>query len=141
MNESSSSENPNTRKVIKKMTNLGIEYLKMWVSALRSGLFRQGTGALKNQDCNGETTFCCLGVLREVFLDDKVIASGYSAVEETRSNIIYRELGEFLGRQQVGILVAMNDSGESFERIADEIETMFPEIKKTQGVEDGKDNN
>lgn len=35
------------------------EIKKRWVAALRSGDYKQGTGALRNAD----NKFCCLGVL------------------------------------------------------------------------------
>jgi hypothetical protein len=37
---------------------------KLWVEALRSGKYKQGTGQLRRLDEDtGEMTFCCLGVL------------------------------------------------------------------------------
>jgi hypothetical protein len=39
------------------------EFKKLWIEALRSGEYQQGTSAL---NANGK--FCCLGVLCEVFI-------------------------------------------------------------------------
>ena len=39
------------------------EIKKLWVAALRSGIYKQGTGCLRNS----ENQFCCLGVLDDVF--------------------------------------------------------------------------
>jgi hypothetical protein len=39
---------------------------KKWVAALKSGKYKQGKCSLKNTD----NTYCCLGVLCEVFIDE-----------------------------------------------------------------------
>lgn len=41
-------------------------FKQMWVRALRSGKYKQATGALRNED-----GFCCLGVLCDVYDSDK----------------------------------------------------------------------
>lgn len=41
-----------------------------WLTALRSGEYRQGTGALKDSTRNA---YCCLGVLCEIAVKDGVI--------------------------------------------------------------------
>jgi len=40
-----------------------------WLKALRSGKYKQGTGALYNPE---ENSFCCLGVLNHVALDGHI---------------------------------------------------------------------
>ncbi len=48
------------------MTN--IDLIDEWVTALESGTYNQGCGALKRQD-EYRTSYCCLGVLCEVAKD------------------------------------------------------------------------
>jgi hypothetical protein len=45
-----------------------------WVAALRSGEYKQGKGVLHNQDSN---TYCCLGVLCDLFVKEKNIRDAY----------------------------------------------------------------
>lgn len=47
------------------------EVAKKWVSALRSGKYKQGKAALKYTTKNGVTRHCCLGVLCELYNQDK----------------------------------------------------------------------
>ncbi len=44
-------------------TKLVSSVKKLWIDALRSGKYQQGTHALHNGDCN---TFCCLGGLCDI---------------------------------------------------------------------------
>lgn len=39
------------------------EVKKLWVEALRSGKYEQTTGALESIDAQGNSSYCCLGVL------------------------------------------------------------------------------
>jgi hypothetical protein len=43
------------------------EIAERWCTALRSGKYRQGTGTLR-QVTEGQVTFCCLGVLTDLYL-------------------------------------------------------------------------
>lgn len=43
------------------------EIKKLWVEALRSGKYKQGTGRLSRVDDNGVTRMCCLGVLCDLY--------------------------------------------------------------------------
>jgi hypothetical protein len=43
------------------------EIAERWCTALRSGKYRQGTGTLR-QVTVGQVTFCCLGVLTDLYL-------------------------------------------------------------------------
>lgn len=47
------------------------EVAKKWVSALRSGKYTQGKKALKYKTKNNVTRHCCLGVLCELYNQDK----------------------------------------------------------------------
>ena len=42
------------------------EIKKQWVDALRSGKYKQYKGALRGINKNGDTSYCCLGVLCEL---------------------------------------------------------------------------
>lgn len=41
---------------------------KDWVNALRSGEYKQQTGTLATDDLNGNSKFCCLGVLCDMYV-------------------------------------------------------------------------
>lgn len=101
------------------------ELRKKWVEALRSNKYRQGMGYLRTQD-----SYCCLGVLCDV----------YGVVWEfDREQCSWEAHGKksvcpFLVQQAVGMctpeglfdggtLARMNDRGDSFEEIADVIES------------------
>jgi hypothetical protein len=40
---------------------------RKWITALRSGEYEQGAGNLKAKDDEGNVSFCCLGVLRDLY--------------------------------------------------------------------------
>ena len=94
---------------------------KTWCDALRSGKYKQGTRRL----C-GDDKWCCIGVAADVLLDDFWIWSerdrawciaGNSA---TLSDAWLKKI-DLEWERQVG-LVEMNDTGSSFDEIADWIE-------------------
>lgn len=39
---------------------------RKWIAALRSGKYKQGDGALRAEQADGEERWCCLGVLASV---------------------------------------------------------------------------
>ena len=48
------------------------EVKELWVKALRSGKFEQGTEFLVSEDPDGsDTQYCCLGVLCELYVNEK----------------------------------------------------------------------
>ena len=88
-----------------------------WVTALRSGKYRQGHGQLRSED----DKFCCLGVLCVVTgVDTKLRASGnYLFFAPDKALRVSRLGGEAEAR-----LVRMNDSERrTFVEIADYIES------------------
>lgn len=106
------------------------EIKKLWIGALRSGQYKQGKGHL----CQNNR-YCCLGVLYDVGVD------GYWHRTEAFSENEWGVIGENgIGPQlwsgclpphvefelDIGHwaqqLISMNDSGKSFEEIADFIE-------------------
>lgn len=42
-----------------------------WVKALRSGNYKQTTGALMKKRTDGKMGFCCLGVLCDIYIKEK----------------------------------------------------------------------
>lgn len=105
------------------------ENAKKWVAALRSGDYKQGQNYLCRDDC-----YCCFGVACELFLE-----SGGDLEKDSTKRVksyknltgtLPRDVQNWLGLQtQRGIysslgnsLEALNDSGFSFNQIADIIE-------------------
>ena len=90
-----------------------------WVSALRSGKYKQGRGYLRNK----EDLYCCLGVLCNIINPDK-----WSYIKENEVYIYYnniydaRELYQLKDDDQ-SMLIGLNDEDYlSFSEIADIIE-------------------
>ena len=104
-----------------------------WLEALRSGEYQQGTGRLRGTDSEGQSKFCCLGVLADLmgadwsddsdpctlcYLDGKEVTSWGGVLEAGRPA---EGLGG-VGYSMRCTLATMNDTGETFEEIADYIE-------------------
>lgn len=91
---------------------------KVWVEALRSGEYKQGTGQLYNYDHN---QYCCLGVLASV-AGWNISADGtnvYGQGDRPGYATIFRVLGKDMPTK----LWMMNDrEKKSFNEIADYIE-------------------
>jgi|SRR5688572_25661727 hypothetical protein len=101
---------------------------KLWVTALRSGAYKQGTAGLRF-----ESSFCCLGVLCD--LHSK---AAFVAWEQDEESGIYRYMGETivlpkevcawagLETQNPAVpkifLTTQNDARRSFKRVAGMIE-------------------
>ena len=92
-----------------------------WLEALRSGNYKQGHGTLHKND-----TYCCLGVLCEVAAlgwddggDGYFLVSGTSSQDYLPSSFA---LDADMSDDDQQELTDMNDSGDSFEEIADYIE-------------------
>jgi hypothetical protein len=97
-----------------------------WVAALKSGKYKQGHGALHSIQDDNET-FCCLGVLCEVFMDE---GNGLD-VGRTQNNFVKyngqtsyppKEVREWAGMCHVSgrasnanyCVAAINDTADSF---------------------------
>ena len=95
---------------------MNAELKSKWVSALRSGRFKQGKRYLRNGD-----KYCCLGVLCSLVRPDETPDSpvgtwgGYQGLPGTDVPI---GLKPYVARA----LATMNDEGASFEEIANCIE-------------------
>lgn len=106
-----------------------------WIAALRSGEYKQGKGALQK-----EGAFCCLGVLGDCMpelvhwkqtaaLNKLLVASNvevghYDHSGATIPNVVREKIGLSNGDQ--AHLMYQNDSGASFQEIADWIEKNIP---------------
>jgi hypothetical protein len=110
---------------------------KLWVEALRSGKYKQGVHHL----CLGDK-YCCLGVACEIYakyhtLDRKLTEDNIMVYKEPTNSREYvtslppavqgwlnltTEFGEFFSKQPA-TLSGQNDTGLSFDEIADLIES------------------
>ena len=108
------------------------EIADKWATALRSGEYKQQTGALANAD---RTQHCCLGVLCELAIEDGVdlnarpgaygiaMFGGYPSVLP----LVVREWSRVQTKNGIlgtgrGSLMNLNDDGKTFSEIADTIE-------------------
>lgn len=103
------------------------EWKQKWVEALRSGEYKQGKYGLRSAD----DAFCCLGVLCDLIeptrwqldKDRAQYTNGYAANEHA-VGILPDDISSALGldRGEQAVLGTMNDTGNSFNDIADWIE-------------------
>jgi hypothetical protein len=120
-----------------------------WCAALRSGDYIQGDETLKHVDDEGLATHCCLGVLTELYaVENGIVFTGIESELKAASDIkdltipnlhsdeylcpavmewagLDRNDPAVYGQGVDGTLAAMNDSGYSFEQIADVIEAQL----------------
>ena len=94
-----------------------------WLTALRSGSYKQGKHYLHNGD-----NFCCLGVLCHLNKDRfDVTQTGtvtrYDGCYQLLPSVLREELG--LDIETLDELVSMNDGGKSFTEIANYLEKYF----------------
>lgn len=102
----------------------------IWVKALRSGNYEQGSGNLQNM--NG---FCCLGVLCDlgskngvttIKTDDRLVGNYLS---NQKSIVSWSGVGSTKGDFGDGVSLAdLNDGGTNFNELADLIEKHWPEL-------------
>jgi hypothetical protein len=123
------------------------EIKEQWVSALRSGKYKQGNGALRNI----KDEFCCLGVLCDIVapekweLNNKTLLYGIDNKSKyLETAVLFSEIRELTGVELTCVgeygefegsvsynnidhdnLVSLNDEGMSFEEIANVIEEKF----------------
>ena len=106
------------------------DVMEKWVTALRSGEYKQGTATLKE-----DSTYCCLGVLCEI--------SPLGESNWERYDLPTREVMDWAGLQtgagvlpkfyrakkiRVDKLIDLNDLGLSFKQIANIIERNYREL-------------
>jgi len=111
------------------------EAIEEWVEALRSGQYEQGVHHLRNKD----ETYCCLGVVCDLFKEE--VGGEWKEEDNMRNNYTFNipkskisyygdeympdTVVKYLGLDEDFLndtLTEMNDSGRSFEEIADKIE-------------------
>lgn len=102
---------------------------KKWVAALRSGEYKQGKGCL----CDVKNRYCCLGVACRVYAEE---VNGL-IITETRDSInfdghhkclpeqvrMWLGLTHRYGEFGVSCLTHLNDKGDTFNEIADLIQS------------------
>ena len=101
---------------------------KLWVATLRSDIYTQGKGALHDIV---EDKYCCLGVACKLFTGklEKNVQWPYMYYGDTMANDLPDKVREWLnlssrsGRYSGSSLICDNDSGATFEEIADLIES------------------
>lgn len=112
---------------------LNPEFKTAWVAALRSGKYQQAKSKLNN----GKGGFCCLGVAADIkgakwepalpFSPSTLIAvlNGKAISSPNGDGFLSPSFLEEIGLTDIKQrkLADMNDSGQSFAMIADEIET------------------
>lgn len=103
-----------------------------WLTALRSGKYKQGQSSLRNGD-----SFCCLGVACDLFDATGWVGNGYGGKttvffppEEVRLSLGLPgplAFGPFEDGQLslTSYVATMNDAGRSFAEIADFLEQEF----------------
>jgi hypothetical protein len=110
-----------------ELIELPKEFRELWLEALRSGRYKQGTGSLSAHTLHDGLTWCCLGVACHV-LD---IPEGQVRWLEFPTDVSHDTLNH-LGIEipeaiRTGVwssnLADMNDNGKSFDEIADHIES------------------
>lgn len=117
------------------------EIIELWAQKLESGQLKQGKHRLCNKDGLGGVSYCCLGVVCELYIElggdlEKVEYQNHYGYNEeghdlSRTGVLPREVqdwigmntneGRYIDRQgyPIASLVADNDSfGRNFEQIA-----------------------
>lgn len=109
------------------------EVADLWVNALRSGKYKQVQGSLCKYN-----SFCCLGVLCEIALENnvpiKITTEDDNKVYDGHSIYLpkivqdWAGLKNHMGRVNGSCLADMNDYGYTFEYIAQTIEENYEKI-------------
>lgn len=95
------------------------EEIKVWIAALRSNGYAQGSGQMKYVH-QGTCCYCCLGVANQVW--NVGTPDDYAVMQATGDNGIFFKMPYDLQRYLYGL----NDSRKmTFAQIADEIERGF----------------
>lgn len=104
------------------------EVITRWVEALESGKYKQGAGQLRST-ADGETSYCCLGVLCKLAEDDggqKFNHDSYG--KDFDIEFPPRHIQTFVFDEEFcESLAEMNDEGASFKRIAGVIRAKMAE--------------
>ena len=106
------------------------EHRRLWVEALRSGKYKQGTHALRSSD----DRYCCLGVLCDIAgvewgrHSSELYRAGYDITAAPPKAMGFVGLTDRIGGFGEGsdALASWNDFGANFAEIADLIESNPP---------------
>lgn len=114
------------------------EIKTQWCEALRSGKFVQTQGQLKYESTDGSAAYCCLGVLTNLFCRAKKKAWNRVKFNEKHTDgeyLLPKEVMEWAELKSCDPIIKkrtknrlpktlsqLNDSGKTFEEIADKIE-------------------
>lgn len=99
------------------------DHIKHWVSALRSGNYKQVQGTLKGKNQGGEVGFCCLGVYARI--NGRSIRTEPWGTDYEGSEKHYDWLRNAIKGSVYEKGMKMNDEGYSFSEIADMIEEQY----------------
>jgi len=122
--------------------------MKKWVKALRSGEYLQCTGSLTEKDEQGNDTFCCLGVLTNLYVQENGISKlkldnskgnglSFWDFNEEFDSYLCDPIRKWAGMRSnkgdlflsgLDPLYEQNDDGKSFSEIADIIEEKYEEL-------------
>lgn len=101
---------------------------KQWIEALKSGEYKQGKNALWGTNICGEKRFCCIGVAADLMgVDTNDLSVEYATCyldafvpdEFSQAIGLAKSPVDIAGRDLNEILAGLNDSGKTFEQIAD----------------------
>lgn len=111
--------------------------MKKWVKALRSGKYRKTTGQLCKVAQNGNKSYCCLGVLTELYLKENKTIDEY----DPNNGCLSPNVQDWAGmNDSCGSLIYSNESTDltclndctkakrGFKRIADIIEKNWEQL-------------
>jgi hypothetical protein len=114
---------------------MNVEIAKMWVEALRSGKYKQARKALCRIDEFGEKSYCCLGVLCDIAVDQlagiEVRKNSSGSMHMYDNEAAYPPLSvvQWAELKDISGLADLNDrQGRSFEEIAGYIERHHEEM-------------
>jgi hypothetical protein len=98
------------------------EWADKWISALKSGKFKQSFGVLSNNE-----GYCCLGVLCKIVDDNRRFKPHETHPDRNTMSIVgLKNMGGYFGDNEDidkdKYLTNLNDSGKTFEEIAEIIE-------------------
>ncbi len=104
-----------------------------WCEALTSGKYTQGKDKLRKEQTDGGVTFCCLGVLTDLYLQEKGQTweeAGFQDWNYLPGDVIkWAEMedssGDYRKEGKASCLAHDNDGGQSFKEITETIKTSF----------------
>lgn len=113
------------------MNKIDPEFKQRWLTALRSGKYRQGQRALRQRNTVDDTAYCCLGValdIKDATQWKPAECSGWrddwnGCRSALANNLLAKAIDGALEETTVQTLARMNDGGGTFPDIAEWIES------------------